>query len=287
MRIATIVRPGGTRSPAVVRKDGHAVDLTQTDPELPSSVRGIIAAGPKTWIRVAAVCDRKDAIQIANPTFAAPIPDPGKVICIGLNYRDHAIETKAQIPTEPVVFNKFPSCIVGPGAQVKLPRESPQVDFEGELVVVIGKTGRRIPREQAFDHVFGYTVGHDVSARDWQKNKEGKQWLLGKSFDGFAPLGPAIVGKDEIADPHALKIQTRLNGEVMQDSNTGDMIFKIDELIAYVSQVTTIEPGDLIYTGTPAGVGVARNPQRFLKPGDVVEIEIEKLGVLNNEFIAD
>jgi 2-keto-4-pentenoate hydratase/2-oxohepta-3-ene-1,7-dioic acid hydratase in catechol pathway len=216
-----------------------------------------------------------------------PVPNPGKVICIGLNYRDHAIETKATIPKEPVVFNKFPSCLVPSGAKVPLPRESDQIDFEGELVVVIGKSGRRIPRERAMDHVFGYTIGHDVSARDWQKNKEGKQWLLGKSFDAFAPIGPEIVTMDEVPDPHALEIQSRVNGEVMQDSNTGEMIFKIDELIAYVSQVTTLEPGDVIFTGTPAGVGVARNPQRFLKPGDVVEVEIEKLGVLTNEFFAD
>ena len=216
-----------------------------------------------------------------------PIPNPGKVICIGLNYRDHAIETKAPIPKEPVVFNKFPSCLVGHGDHVKLPRESNQVDFEGELVVVIGRSGRRITRDRAMDHVFGYTIGHDVSARDWQKNKEGKQWLLGKSFDGFAPIGPTIVTKDEIADPHALRIQTRLNGEVMQDSNTSEMIFRIDELIEYVSQVTTLEPGDLIFTGPPAGVGVARTPQRFLRLGDVVEIEIETLGVLKNQFSAD
>jgi 2-keto-4-pentenoate hydratase/2-oxohepta-3-ene-1,7-dioic acid hydratase in catechol pathway len=168
-----------------------------------------------------------------------------------------------------------------------LPHETDQVDFEGELVVVIGASGRRIPRAKAMDYVFGYTIGHDVSARDWQKNKEGKQWLLGKSFDAFAPIGPEVVTKDEIADPHALKIQTRLNGEMMQNSNTGEMIFRVDELIAYISQVTTLEPGDLIFTGTPSGVGVARNPQRFLKPGDVVEIEIEKLGILRNEFVAD
>jgi 2-keto-4-pentenoate hydratase/2-oxohepta-3-ene-1,7-dioic acid hydratase in catechol pathway len=287
MRFVSFRRPGGSPRVGVQRLDGGVVDLEQSDHSLPASLRDLIVAGPEALDRVRRTTERSDAVVVKNAVLAAPIPDPPKVLCIGLNYRDHAIETKAQIPKEPVVFNKFPSAVVGPEEAIRLPRESPQVDFEGELVVVVGKRGRRIPRERAMDYVFGYTVGHDVSARDWQKHKEGKQWLLGKSFDTFAPLGPAVVTTDEVPDPHALRIRTRLNGETMQDSNTGDMIFRIDELLAYISQVTTLEPGDLLYTGTPAGVGVARNPPRFLKPGDVVDVEIESLGVLRNPCVAD
>jgi len=286
MRLVSFRRPGREPVAGILNANG-VVDLHQTDQSLPKSLREIVADGPDLLSRIQATADRRDAVVVAEPRLVAPIPDPPKVVCVGLNYRDHAIETKTPIPKEPVIFNKFPTAIVGPNEIVRLPRESTQVDFEGELVVVVGKRGRRIPREQAMEYVFGYTIGHDVSARDWQKHKEGKQWLLGKSFDTFAPLGPSILTKDEIPDPHALKIQTRLNGEIMQNSNTGDMIFRIDELLAYVSQVTTFEPGDLIYTGTPAGVGVARTPPRFLKPGDVVEIEIDSLGVLRNPFEAD
>jgi 2-keto-4-pentenoate hydratase/2-oxohepta-3-ene-1,7-dioic acid hydratase in catechol pathway len=287
MRLVSFRRPGQCPSVGVMQADGGVVDLHQSDSSLPKTLRELIAGGPDLLARAQASAKRADAVIVADPKLAAPIPDPQKIVCVGLNYRDHAIETKTPIPKEPVIFNKFPTAIVGPNETVRLPRESTQIDFEGELVVVVGKPGRRIPREQAMDYVFGYSIGHDVSARDWQKHKEGKQWLLGKSFDTFAPLGPAVVTKDEIPDPHALKIQTRLNGEIMQNSSTGDMIFRIDELLAYVSQVATLEPGDLVYTGTPAGVGLARTPQVFLKPGDFVEIEIESLGVLRNPFEAD
>jgi 2-keto-4-pentenoate hydratase/2-oxohepta-3-ene-1,7-dioic acid hydratase in catechol pathway len=287
MRLVSFRRPGREPVAGLLNADGDVIDLHQSDPSLPKSLRQIVAGDPDLLARVRATASRRDAVVVAEPRLVAPIPDPPKVVCVGLNYRDHALETRSQIPKEPVIFNKFPTAIIGPTETVRLPRESTQVDFEGELVVVVGKRGRRIPKELAMDHVFGYAIGHDVSARDWQKHKEGKQWLLGKSFDTFAPLGPWVVTKDEISDPHALGIQTRLNGEIMQNSNTGDMIFRIDELIAYVSQVTTLEPGDLIYTGTPAGVGVARMPPRFLKPGDVVEIEIDSLGVLRNPFEAD
>ena len=278
----------GVRRPGIgaLRPDGSIVDLNKTEPSLRPPLGTIILKEAEALDLARQTAARPDAVLAQDPQLLAPIL-PSKVICIGLNYRDHALETKSPIPEEPVVFNKFRTAITGPNAEIRLPRESPEVDFEGELVVVIGTFGRRIPRDRAMDYVFGYTIGHDVSARDWQKNKGGKQWLLGKSFDTFAPLGPAVVTKDEIPDPHALKIQTRVNGEVMQDSNTSEMIFRIDELIAYISQVATLEPGDLIYTGTPAGVGVARSPQRFLKPGDVVEIEIEKLGVLRNACVAD
>lgn len=217
-----------------------------------------------------------------SPRFLAPILKPEKVICVGLNYRDHAIETNSPIPSEPVIFNKFPSTLIGPEDTIVLPPESERVDYEAELVVVIGKTCHRVSTDNALDYVFGYSCGHDVSARDWQKGKPGGQWLLGKTFDTFAPLGPYVAHKSSIADPGKLSIQFRLNGETLQDSNTEQLIFSIPEVISYLSQVVTLKPGDLIYTGTPSGVGDARTPPRYLNDGDVCEVEIEGLGVLSN-----
>ncbi len=235
------------------------------------------------------VAGRPDAVRYssANVKLLAAIPDPPKVICIGLNYRDHAAESGAPIPREPVVFSKFATAIIGPEEPIRLPSVSQEVDYEAELVLVIGKKGRHLKAETARDHLAGFTVGHDVSARDWQLKKDGKQWLAGKSFDTFAPIGPVLVTADEIADPHDLGIRLRLNGKTMQDSNTGQMIFRAGELLAYLSQIVTLEPGDLIFTGTPPGVGMARKPPVFLKGGDVVEVEIEGLGVLRNPVVQE
>jgi 2-keto-4-pentenoate hydratase/2-oxohepta-3-ene-1,7-dioic acid hydratase in catechol pathway len=218
-------------------------------------------------------------------TFLPPIDDPRKIICIGLNYRDHALEQGAPIPKEPVVFSKFPTALTGHEQPIRLPTVSHEVDFEAELVAVVGKAGKDLSPEHAAAHVAGYMIGHDVSARDWQKKKDGKQWLLGKSFDTFAPTGPWFVTADEVPDPHALPIRLRLNGQVMQESNTSQLIFSVPYLLHYVSQVFTLEPGDLLFTGTPAGVGFARQPPIFLKRGDVVEVEIEGLGVLRNPVV--
>ncbi len=187
-----------------------------------------------------------------------------------------------KLPTEPVVFSKFPSAIVGPEADIVLPSISSEVDFEAELVAVIGTQGRHLSTDQALGHVFGYTIGNDVSARDWQLKKDGKQWLLGKTFDTFAPLGPAIVTSDEIRDPQKLTIELRLNGRSMQSSHTSYMIFPVANIVSYVSQIVTLYPGDIIFTGTPPGVGFARKPPVFLCPGDVCEVEIERLGQLKN-----
>lgn len=220
--------------------------------------------------------------QLSQVKLRPPVPNAGKVLCIGLNYADHAHETKAAIPTEPVVFNKFPSVLTAHGDPILLPPISSQVDFEAELVVVIGKGGKNIPEATARQHVFGYACGHDVSARDWQKGKPGGQWLLGKSFDTFGPMGPSVVTADEVGDPHNLRVRMLLNGNVMQDSNTSQFIFSVEKLIAYISAVVTLQPGDLLYTGTPPGVGVARTPPVFMKDGDVAEVEIEKIGKLVN-----
>ena len=215
-------------------------------------------------------------------TFLAPLLRPSKVVCIGTNYADHAREMGGQPPEIPVVFSKFASAIVGPGQPIQLPEIATQVDYEAELVVVIGRRGKNIDRDSAMEHVFGYCCGNDVSARDWQKGRPGGQWLLGKTFDTFAPLGPSIITADEIADPHNLSISLRLNGQTMQDSNTSDMIFPIDHLIEHLSKFCVLEPGDLIFTGTPPGVGAGRNPPVFLKAGDHVEVEIENVGLLSN-----
>lgn len=177
--------------------------------------------------------------------------------------------------------------MIGPNEPILLPKVSTQVDYEAEMVLIIGKNLKNADEQQSLDGIFGYAVGHDVSARDWQKDKPGKQWFLGKSFDSFAPLGPEIVTADSVVDPNHLAIRCSVNGEILQDSNTSELIFKPVELVSYISQVMTLQPGDVIYTGTPAGVGVAREPNRFLRDGDIVEIEIESLGILRNPCIQE
>jgi 2-keto-4-pentenoate hydratase/2-oxohepta-3-ene-1,7-dioic acid hydratase in catechol pathway len=185
------------------------------------------------------------------------------------------------------VFSKFSSAVVGPEDVVRLPTVATQVDYEAELVVIVGKRGKNIPRSSAMSHVAGYMNGNDVSARDWQINKPGKQWLLGKTPDTFAPTGPFLVTTDDVPNPGSLGIALRLNGQTMQNSSTKELIFGVDELVAYVSQIVTLEPGDLIFTGTPPGVGMARKPPVFLKPGDVTEVEVAGLGVLRNSIQAE
>ena len=209
---------------------------------------------------------------------------PSTILCIGLNYRQHAEEMSAKIPKFPILFLKNPSALLNPMAPIRIPRKlaSTQVDFEGELAIVIGKSCLNATRENALDHVLGYTVANDVSARDWQKEWGGSQWCRGKSFDTFAPMGPWLVTTDEIPDPNRLHIMTRVNGETLQDSNTGDMIFDVPALIEFLSGDTTLPVGTVILTGTPSGVGVGRTPQRWLKSGDTVEVEIEKIGILFN-----
>jgi len=229
-----------------------------------------------------------EAITFGDPpTFsksevalAAPVPRPGKIICIGLNYRNHAIESGMEIPKSPIIFSKFVTCVAAPGDPILLPEGSEQVDYEAELAVVIGRRAKNVKLEDAMNHVFGYTNFNDVSARDMQF-ADG-QWQRGKSCDAFAPYGEYIVSKDELADPHNLRIQFRLNGETLQDSNTNELIFDTPAVIEFLSRSMTLEPGDIIATGTPPGVGFARKPPVFLKDGDVAEVEVEGLGVLSN-----
>jgi 2-keto-4-pentenoate hydratase/2-oxohepta-3-ene-1,7-dioic acid hydratase in catechol pathway len=212
-----------------------------------------------------------------------PIDRPGKIICVGLNYRDHAEEQGAELPKEPLLFAKWPNALIGPGEPIVIPPIVTKADYEAELGVVIGSRVKGISKESAFEAVRGYVCANDVSARDLQY-ADG-QWSRGKSPDTFCPVGP-MVARDEIPDPHALGIRAIVSGEVLQDSTTANLIFGVDDVIAHASQTMTLEPGDLILTGTPAGVGVFRDPQRLLRPGDEVTIEIERIGSLTNPVVA-
>ena len=214
----------------------------------------------------------------------APVPRPGKLICIGLNYRDHAAESNMPIPERPVIFSKFSTCVIAPGEPVVIPPTSHQVDYEAELAVVIGRRAKNVKASRALDYVLGYTAFNDVSARDFQF-ADG-QWQRGKSCDTFAPMGQTIVTTDQITDPHKLSIKLVLNGQTMQDSNTDQLIFGVPELIEFLTESITLEPGDVIATGTPPGVGFARKPPVFLKPGDQMEVLIEGIGGLGNPVVA-
>ncbi len=223
-----------------------------------------------------------DEVVTPGPLLA-PI-EPTALLCIGVNYRHHAAESGAPIPEFPVLFMKSPAAVQDPGKPILLPRalRSDEVDYEAELAVVIGKRGKNVPKERALEYVLGYTCANDVSARDWQKQWGGGQWCRGKTFDTFAPMGPCLVTPDEIPDPNALAIRCTVSGETMQDWTTRDMIFDVPTLIAFLSGSTTLLPGSVILTGTPHGVGMARKPPRWLRPGDTVTVEIERIGQLTN-----
>jgi 2-keto-4-pentenoate hydratase/2-oxohepta-3-ene-1,7-dioic acid hydratase in catechol pathway len=239
--------------------------------------------GQRDWTRVAAAAPRGQTEPVARVRLLAPVDRPSKVICIGINYVPHMEETNFERPGEPVVFAKLVSAITGPTDPIVLPKAAPRrVDYEAELVVVVGVGGRDIDTARAMEHVAGFTVGNDVSARDWQLKKPGGQWLLGKSFDTFLPLGPWIASPDEIADVARTHVRCTVNGEVLQDDVLGNLIFDIPTLVAYVSQVATLEPGDLIMTGTPGGVGQSRTPPRWLADGDVVETSVDGIGSITN-----
>ena len=211
------------------------------------------------------------------------IDRPGKIVCVGLNYRDHAEEQGVELPAAPLLFAKWPTSLIGPGEPIVIPPLVTKADYEAELGVVIGTRVKNVSKENAFEAVRGYLCANDVSARDLQFSDG--QWTRGKSPDTFCPVGP-MVPRDEISDPHDLRIRAIVSGEVLQDSTTANLIFGVDDVISYASQTTTLEPGDLILTGTPAGVGVFRDPQRLLQPGDEVTIEIERIGSLTNPVLA-
>lgn len=223
------------------------------------------------------------AYPLAGVRLRAPVLRPGKIVAIGLNYRDHCLEQGIEPPSAPLIFAKFPTSIAGPYDPIVLPSEDAQVDYEAELGVVIGQNAKRLSASDAMDYVAGYLVLNDVSARRWQFSD--RQWVRGKSCDTFCPIGPWLTSHDEVPDPHALRITTRVNGQTLQDSSTANLIFRIPELLQYITASITLEPGDIIATGTPVGVGYFRKPPIFLKAGDVVEVEIERLGMLRNPVV--
>ncbi|HTV81116.1 MAG TPA: fumarylacetoacetate hydrolase family protein [Acidobacteriaceae bacterium] len=257
-----------------LRSAGYASDLQ------------FFAAGEQALLAARRLFDHPgpERIPAAGVRLLSPVLKPGKILCIGLNYRDHAIESKMEIPKVPTVFLKLPSAVIGPDADIVLPSNSTQPDYEAEMAAVIGRPGKNIAARDWEKHVLGYTVLNDVSARDVQLATS--QWTLGKSFDTFCPIGPAIVTTDEIRDPHALDIRLEVVGEILQHSNTRELIFRLPDLIAYISSIVPLEPGDIISTGTPAGVGLGRTPHRWLRPGEQVEIAIEGIGILRNRTVA-
>ncbi len=259
--------------------DGRVVSLGCGD------LKSVLALGNDVCASIGKWTSSAASLPLDSVRLMAPVPHPHKLICVGLNYRDHAIESKMEIPKVPTIFNKFATSVVGPGDSIVLPKVSTQPDYEAEFAFVIGRGGRNIPAENWRDHVFGYTIVNDVSARDYQMSTS--QWLMGKTFDTFAPMGPWIVSADEIPDPHTLDIRMTINGEVLQDSNTRELIFKVPELVAYLSSVFTLEPGDIVSTGTPAGVGFARKPPRLLKAGDECVVSVQGIGELRNPVVAE
>ena len=289
MRLATILTPHGRRAAAQV--GDYYVDLHATDPGLPECMKNLLAASKTVKQAAKEASESPNAVKYAanSVKLLPPVVNPSKILCVGLNYRDHAIEGGKAIPTEPVIFGKYPNALIAHGDAIVLPKVAQKVDYEAELVIVIGKRAKHVPDDKsAFDYVGGYTVGHDVSARDWQFRGEEKQWMLGKDFDTFAPVGPVIVTPDEGLDPHNLQIQLRLNGATMQNSSTKEFIFGVPAMLAFITQVYTLEPGDLIFTGTPPGVGISRKPTPILlKAGDVCEVEIAGIGVLRNPVVAE
>jgi 2-keto-4-pentenoate hydratase/2-oxohepta-3-ene-1,7-dioic acid hydratase in catechol pathway len=283
MRFVTFQRHDYTE-PGVLRGDEIASVRGAGFEDLLSIITGGAAAREKVDLWMQSV-PGGDIVKAADVKLRAPLQRPPKIICVGLNYRDHAEESKMEIPSVPTIFCKFATAVIGPGEKIVLPKNSAKPDYEGEFAVIIGRRGRHIAAADWKNHVFGYTILNDVSARDFQMATT--QWMMGKTFDTFAPFGPAIVTADEVADPHALNISTTIGGDILQNSNTRHLIFKIPTLIEHLSSVFTLEPGDIISTGTPAGVGFSRNPPRWLKPGDEVIVSVEGLGELRNPVIAE
>jgi 2-keto-4-pentenoate hydratase/2-oxohepta-3-ene-1,7-dioic acid hydratase in catechol pathway len=284
MRLTTFCRAGGEPEAGVV----SSVKVTGLAAAGFADVLSTLRGGRAALNQIEAFVANPPAgatVPLDAVRLLAPVPRPPKLMCVGLNYRDHVEETKATLPSVPTIFAKFPTAIIGPGDAIVLPKASKQPDYEAELAFVIGKGGRHIAAADWRDHVFGYTILNDVSARDVQKATS--QWTMGKSFDTFAPMGPWLVTADEVPDPHDLDISLRLNGTVMQSSNTRNLIFRVPDLVAFLSSVFTLEPGDVVSTGTPGGVGFARTPAVYLRPGDQVEIRVHGLGELSNPVVSE
>ncbi|TVY04275.1 fumarylacetoacetate hydrolase family protein [Cohnella terricola] len=295
MKILTFHKGQGTA--LGIRTDRGIIDVEQAAAAFglpaPATLKEVLAGGDAARRELERLVEAVGTVQgdwlleEERIVFAPCVPDPGKIICVGLNYRKHAEETNAAIPNYPVLFNKFSNTIAAHGDDIEIPRTTSQLDYEAELIIVIGQKTKYVSKDEALDHVFGYCCVNDLSARDLQMRTP--QWMLGKIGDGFSPIGPYVVTADEVGNPNQLAIRSIVNGEVRQQSNTSDMIFPCDEIVSYISQHLTLEPGDLILTGTPEGVVLGYPPEKqvYLKPGDIVTIEIEKLGALTNRFVAE
>ena len=264
------------------------VDLHAADPALgATNLAGLLALGEDALARAKESAERAADEHVRardEVTLLPPVPNPAKIICVGLNYRDHAAEVKLELPQHVTIFAKWPNTLIGDGAAIVIPPESHRVDYEAELAFVIGRRAHRVAETDAYDYVGGYTCFNDVSVRDYQMRTS--QWTFGKVFDTHGPCGPFLVTRDEIPDPHALRIRCSIDGEVLQDSNTSQLVFGIPRLMAELSAVMTLEPGDIVATGTPAGVGTSRTPKRWIRPGERVRVEIERIGILENPAVA-
>ncbi len=285
---------------AALQHTGNEDELAVADARVPIDMIGLLKGGD-TSLRAAGQAIafarsqltgngktlNEEGIAYASDrvSLLPPVLRPSKVICLGLNYRDHAAEAGMAVPEYPVLFHKVAGSLIGHNQPIVIPRISSQIDYEGELAIIIGRRGKYIAEDEALSYIAGYTVANDVSARDLQFRTS--QWTTGKMLDTFGPLGPALVTRDEVPDPHILSIKTTLNGQVLQDGNTADMIFRVPFIIKYISEIVTLEPGDVIMTGTPAGIGNTRSPQVFMKPGDMVIVEIGHLGKLTNPVVAE
>jgi acylpyruvate hydrolase len=280
MRFATF-EINRQRGLAVAGPDNIFRGLLSHEPGYPGPLEAIISGGGPGLDQAAKSLSSGSVIDLDKVELLPPLTSPGKVICVGLNYVDHSIESGFVVPSYPTIFARFNSSLVGAGAPVLRPMVSIQLDYEGEMVAVIGKAGRHIAESEALSHVVGYSIFNDASIRDYQTKSP--QWTVGKNFDSTGAFGPFLVTADELpAGGKGLKIQTRLNGTVVQDASTDDMVFSVAALISILSEAITLSPGDIIVTGTPAGVGMARKPQLFMKAGDICEVEVERIGILRN-----
>jgi acylpyruvate hydrolase len=286
MNLCTYLRADGAAR-AGVWTDRGIVDLQAADRSLPDSLMALLALGDEGLARARAAAEAAGEGAIARRegvTLLPPIPNPAKIICIGLNYRDHAAEVKLPLPDHVTVFAKWPNTLIGDGAAIVIPAESHRVDYEAELAFVIGRRANHVAEADAYAYVAGYTCFNDVSVRDYQMRTS--QWTMGKVFDTHGPCGPVLVTRDAIPDPHALRIRCSIGDEVLQDSSTSQLVFGIPRLVAELSSVMTLEPGDIVATGTPAGVGTSRVPKRWIRPGERVRVEIEGIGILENPAVS-
>lgn len=292
MRLITFSYQGQMRLGALVRRDGQdsVLDFRQALPDLPADMVEFLRAGDAAVERarqavLAAASDARGLLPVADVALLAPVPRPGKIVCMGYNYFDHLGQGRTEPPEYPTLFCKTANTVIGPSQPIVIPRVTSQVDYEAELAVVMGRRARHVAQAQAFEVVAGYTIFNDVSARDYQKRTN--QWMQGKSFDTFGPMGPALVTRDEIPDPHNLDLWLTLNGVEMQRTNTRHMIFTIPWLIAYLTDIMTLEPGDVISTGTPAKTEAAKHVPPFIKPGDQMTLHIDRIGELVNPIVSE